>query len=95
MLLAAAVPSTSIGVSAAAGCAGERATHEASRVCTPMAGGPVDINAAALGAEAMGGWTVAPRGYDNRAASPIVGAKEGAVGIPSVVGGGGRWHTCS
>jgi len=80
---------------AAAGHAGERATCEASGVHTPMTGGPVDIDAAALGAEATGGWTVAPRGYDNHAASPIMGAKEEVMGTPPVVGGGGCWHACS
>ena len=60
-----------------------------------MTGRPVDVMAATLDAAAAGGWTVVPRGYDNLAANPTVGAKEEAIGIPPVAGSRGRWHACS
>ena len=61
----------------------------------PVTGELVDVMAAALDAEVVGGWTVVPRGYDNLAANPTAGAKEEAVGIPPEVGSGGRWCACS
>ena len=81
-------PSTSMG-------AGGVATCETRGECAPMTGGPVDVVAVALDAEAAGGWMVVPRGYDNLAANPTVGVKEEAIGIPPVVGSRGCWRTCS
>ena len=89
-----AVPSTSMGAGAEAGCTGGIATHEGRGERVPMAGA-ADVVAAALNTEAAGGWTVVPRGYDNLAANHIAGAKEEAVGIPPVVGSGGHWRVCS
>ena len=82
--------STSIGADGAGDCAGDGATCEASGECVPRAKEPAGGRAAVLEAAVMGECTVAPGGYDNRAASPIAGAKEGTVGIPPVTGGGGH-----
>ena len=60
-----------------------------------MTEGPVDVGTAVLDAGMAGGWICVPRGHDNLAANPTAGAKEDAVGIPPVVGSGGRWHACS
>ena len=84
-----------MGAGAVAGCAGGMATRETRGERTPVTEGPVDIRTAALDAEAAGGWMVVPRGYDKLAANPIMGAKEGAIGIPPVVGSRGRWRACS
>ena len=78
-----------------AGCVEGVAICETRGECVPVTGGPADVVAAALDAVGAGVWTVVPRGYDNLAASPTVGAKEEAVGIPPAVGSRGRWCACS
>ena len=90
-----AVPSASMGAGAVAGCMGGVATHKMMGERMAVTEGPVDVRTVALDAEAAGGWMVVPRGYDKLAANPIAGAKEGAVGIPPVVGSRGCWCTCS
>ena len=84
-----------MGAGTVAGGAGGVDTRETRGDRTPMTEGLVDIVAAALDAEAAGGWMVVPRGSDNLAANPTAGVKEEAVGIPPVVGSRGRWHACS
>ena len=84
-----------MGVGLVTDCAGGMATHRTGQEHTPMTEGPVDIRTAVLDAGMAGGWTVVPRGYDNLTANLTMGAKEDAIGIPPVVGSGGRWHACS
>ena len=90
-----AAVSTSMGAWVAAGCAEGVAIRETRGEHMPVTGGPADIVTAALDAVVAGVWTVVPRGYDNLAANPTVGAKEEAVGIPPAVGSRGCWRACS